>query len=478
MWDKNRLESLLEVACTQPNTRNALLVTQSTNSAKDAAQFLRKYEHISIKRFYDNYDEKAAFDELCKNNYDTEDTNKIVVLISIKKLDVGGDLPMVDTVVLDLNLNTNSNITDGKKLLQLCRGSRMYNGKHFTQTIFEENDKNNMAICHFLEEYDPNFEITNVYKTDLSNSSTTDWFRDFINTSTPDTILMKSFYDTMVTRKSKRLKLMDEVFDPFMAAFPTKQPIVGETFNVGDICLDGNVYFKKITSEICCKRLNINNPTIKKKLEGVLWLYQHVEQPTKPQKISVRSLKSAALKPSYQTYLRDTDDTKLEEAKIITFMKDILYDYTNLIKTLRLLMKSSKYTFSLRSKVREKEGLQADEKQTVVFESIQNGICENSNFYELCQEVSEKVNLREGGHGQTSAIANKLLLYQLLQITDSGFDKLWLEDRKKIVTDYREEMDKHHKKFDRLKKAAKKRLREGVPEINFAKKAKDVDSVI
>jgi hypothetical protein len=84
--------------------------------------------------------------------------------------------------------------------------------------------------------------------------------------------------------------------------------------------------------------------------------------------------------------------------------------------------------------------------EDVLLESTEGGIRENTNCFEMCKEINDKIGLREIGHGSTPAIANKILLYQILKIPNYHYDHEWLEARKKEVDSYRKEQ-KHHKDF-------------------------------
>ena len=494
---KTRLEDLIRCLCTVSSAKNALLLTLFAKDARKAEQILKQYDSperpVHVKKLYGKYNERDVYDRLCKKNLESEDGKGLVVLISIKMLEVGADLPMVDTVVLDQNLNTQSNIEDCDKLLQLNRNTRLFIGKHSVETIMEDNSENMKALSHFIEKYDSNFEITSIYKTTFTEDNESDWFTNLVENYVPDAAIMKAIHDVIYKRQQTYLNLLGNVLDPFLSAFARKPPKKNDTFLVNGIELNATKCKNDIVA--CAKKRWSRDASIRDKIQPVIWLWEIVVRPQVPCHITFLGLIShPSFESLYLDYLKTASSDPIPANSVeslidVVVPRGMTSNGKDIIKSLldedpihKIKLGRSSYDQVIKSNEVQKclndmissledpsipydtlvrdnyEDYEHLKYEDVLLKSTEGGIRENTNCFEMCKEIRDKIGLREIGHGSTPAVANKILLYQILKMPNYYYDHEWLKARKEEVDSFRTKQKNHKIIFDQRKsKQDKKR---------------------
>ena len=469
-----RQEGLVKFMCLESNAKNALILTLNEKEAKRLAELLPQYttpeRRVFVERYYGNDKHHHQFDDLCKQNLASDGGVGLVVIIAIKKLDVGADLPMVDTVLLDQSLKTSSNITDCQKLLQLCRQTRMYIGKYDAELIMEETHTNIKALSHFVEHYDSRFEISSIFrfagKKERSNS-----FEDLIAWSVPDDGIKADIND-MIHKRKKTCMTIEKVYEHFMKRFAKFQPKRGDVLVVNGVELSATEWMTKIVSYLRERWVGIDDKT-KNEVQKVVWVWEKTMKPSPPEHITLPD------KPpnGYEGWLKtEAPPDRITIDVMVPFLEEITAELSSgrKEKLESLLDDNPSHKIKIKEKHRrtkdemEEDEMEEDEMeeddlsiQIVDLTTTKGGLRLNSNIFKMCKEVKEKIGNRETGNGSTPAAANKLLVYQLLKMPNSGKDDTWLTRRKHEVQTYRQTKHKHDLFFKTLlNKQTNKRERE------------------
>jgi len=450
--EKTRIESLLDYVCERSNARNALILTTNKKHAKKAENILLEYgetadgREIKVKRLYDKIDERNEFDNLCADNLESGDY--LVVLIAIFMLDVGGDLPMVDTTIMDQSMSTNSNLQDYMKLIQLCRNMRVCDGKFFVETVLENETSNVLAASHLIQELDPSFQITEICRDTLESHSTR-WFQSFLDDCTTNEKLKNQIKDHIENREKKQsMDMWKHIFPSFVEQFSKRKPFKDECFTVKGFELDACSHQVKIVTELSRRWERNLNDEIISQVKNIIWLYEAVERPKAPSHITLDLLRPEALKKEYQYYLEKQSNDPLPVDEVKTLIRQVVYSGENKQKTCDLL--DSLFSESAAHTIRCK---QTKQNITIDLETTTGGIKYNTNCLEVCEEIRKKIPTnKELGNGGTSFVANKILLWQLLDSRTSKFSQEWLENRIREIEEYSEKKKQYEEKFKLLKK--------------------------
>ena len=235
------------------------------------------FKYTSDDSAHKSRKQRDEFVKLCEKNMDGALGQNVIV--SVKKLVMGADMPEVDTTLATQKAVSNSNIDEAQKILQMCRHTRCHPNKRDAKMIMFNTEDTRKAVGHFVYTYDPYMTVVDIFRFRGQHLS----FEDAVRASVPDPDLHRE-----VGRMVSRLQIENApapslalVFPCFLSRFAERAPTSGETFELDDPQIapqQGTKWMTKIVNHLR-DELNMLDDTVRAQVHDIEWLMRKVLTP-------------------------------------------------------------------------------------------------------------------------------------------------------------------------------------------------------